>query len=426
MKKFITTASLAALSTVGLHAAGYAPGFASTDMSKPWSVALAVRGFYDDNIYTAPDSPAPGQPQKIDSFGYQISPSASVAFSTDQTQLGAKYAFGMDWYADVPDAPPGMPANDDTDLTHNFSMVLKHIFSPRYSVDVTDYFTISEDPSIFAQQGSVTVPYRTTGDNMVNRGRINFEAALTQTLGLTIGYGNTWVDYDQSGAFSYSALLDRMEHSFPIDLRYQLSQQTGVSLGYGYNMVRFSGDDLIGWTMNGTPLMSDSRDSDSHIIYGGIDHQFNPDLTAALKAGAQYSDSINIGYSAWNPYVDLSLAYRYADGCTFSLGFSQLFSTTDVLAANASTSLAWLAVNHAITKKLTGSLIGKAQYNKYNQGVYDDESDWFFLVGMNLSYAFNRHFSADLGYNLDLLQSDSAARWDYTRNRVYLGVTARY
>lgn len=420
MHKLITTASLAALGTVGLQAAGYAPGFASTDLSKPWSVALAVRGFYDDNFLTRPDG------QELDSWGYQINPSGTIAFSTDQTQLGAKYSFGLDWFADMPEG------NNDTELSHNFSLVLKHVFSPRYALDFTDYFTIAQDPEILAQQGGVTVPYRTKGDNMVNRARVNFEAGLTQLLTLTVGYGNTWVDYDESGPGSYSALLDRMEHAFPLDLRYQLSPQTGVSLGYQFSMVRFTGDDVAGIYFDPSALvlrtvMSEDRDSDSHIIYAGIDHRFNPDFSVGLKGGAQYSDSVNIDYTSWNPYIDLSLVYRYAEGSSLSVGFSQMFSQTDVLAANASTSLGWAAISQSITKKLTGTVLGKAQYNKYNEGNFDDTADWFYLVGINFAYAFTQHISAELSYNLDLLNSDDdGARWDYTRNRVYFGVTARY
>jgi hypothetical protein len=49
----------------------------------------------------------------------------------------------------------------------------------------------------------------------------------------------------------------------------------------------------------------------------------------------------------------------------------------------------------------------------------------FYLVGLNCQYRFNPHFSAELGYSYDLLDSDIPGR-GFDRNRVYAGVTATY
>ena len=46
-------------------------------------------------------------------------------------------------------------------------------------------------------------------------------------------------------------------------------------------------------------------------------------------------------------------------------------------------------------------------------------------VGLNLSYQINPHFSVDGGYNYDNVVTDIAG-YGYTRNRVYLGLTANY
>jgi hypothetical protein len=49
----------------------------------------------------------------------------------------------------------------------------------------------------------------------------------------------------------------------------------------------------------------------------------------------------------------------------------------------------------------------------------------FFLFGADLEYRFNEHFSTHAGYNYDRLDSDVGGR-SFTRNRVYIGVTASY
>ena len=42
-----------------------------------------------------------------------------------------------------------------------------------------------------------------------------------------------------------------------------------------------------------------------------------------------------------------------------------------------------------------------------------------------LTYTFTRHLSSELGYNFDWYTTPAPGQ-DYTRNRVYLGVTATY
>ena len=58
MKRTIATAGLAALGAFTVQAgssagaSAYAPGLEPVEKTKPWSIGLAVRGFYDDNYTT--------------------------------------------------------------------------------------------------------------------------------------------------------------------------------------------------------------------------------------------------------------------------------------------------------------------------------------------------------------------------------------
>jgi len=76
---------------------------------------------------------------------------------------------------------------------------------------------------------------------------------------------------------------------------------------------------------------------------------------------------------------------------------------------------------------LYGSLLGTYQHSSYNGGgaAFDGQADDFFLAGVNFEYRFNPHLSAHAGYNYDRLDSDLVGR-DFTRNRVYIGLTAAY
>jgi hypothetical protein len=71
------------------------------------------------------------------------------------------------------------------------------------------------------------------------------------------------------------------------------------------------------------------------------------------------------------------------------------------------------------------TVIGRVQYTTYNGGAADSLTTTDYGVGVNLSYQVNNHLSFDTGYNYDDVVSD-LANYSYTRNRVYLGVTATY
>src|SRR5204863_7432579 len=96
MKKFITTAGVAALGVAGVQGA-WAPGASSTETTKPWSVSATLRGFYDDNYTTRgkDDVDVNGHSLKRDSFGFEVSPAAALNIFRDQTSFGLSYVFDM-------------------------------------------------------------------------------------------------------------------------------------------------------------------------------------------------------------------------------------------------------------------------------------------------------------------------------------------
>ena len=102
-------------------------------------------------------------------------------------------------------------------------------------------------------------------------------------------------------------------------------------------------------------------------------------------------------------------------------------------------------VSHRIMRNLTGSLVAQYQTSEFNEGLYDGKSEDLFLVGINVEYRFNQHFSAEAGYNYDMLDSDikdtntgsgpggpivnpnfGNETRSYDRNRIYIGLRATY
>ena len=158
MKKIIASVGMVALGSTGLHAANYGD-LTPDETSKRWSVSAAVRGFYDDNYATRPSGP-----DKRDSFGFEISPSASLNYEPTATSfLGLKYIYTLSFYEDRP--------THKIDQTHDVRLNLDHRFNERNHINLTDQFVYSIEPTLLDQGGTVTAPLRSDAEGLHNRAR---------------------------------------------------------------------------------------------------------------------------------------------------------------------------------------------------------------------------------------------------------------
>lgn len=432
MKKIVASVGLVALGASSLQAASTS---LLTDPAKPWSISATLRGFYDDNINSAPDDlnlsdVQPGA--KRDSWGYEISPAAMLNWNPGQTTLSLGYVFGYKYFENK---PLGNTGHDDQ--THSFNLALDHAFNPQWNLNVSDSFVIGQEPDILRAGNSFATFQRVSGDNMRNYGRIVLNGQITPLFGIETGYGNAWYDYDDTGgnqfAPSVGGVLNRIEHTPYIDTRWQLKPETVGVIGYQYRAIEYTADEVIGQEGNGDIVHSDIRDTTSHAIYAGADHTFRPDLTGSLRAGArftQYENDPGMDDSV-NPYVQASLRWAYVPDSYLEIGGSYDLSATDVLGVNANgvtadakTGVAYANLRHRLLPSLYGTLTAQYQNSTLHGGAFDGDEENFYLFGLNLEYRFNRYFSAHAGYNYDNLDSDVGRSFD--RNRVYLGVTASY
>jgi hypothetical protein len=428
MKKAIASAGLLALGAVAAQTAS--AQMTQGQQDKNWSVSAALRGFYDDNIYTTPLSPT-------SSFGFEVKPGAEVHLNLDQTTLKASYLYGIRYYGERPD--------NKYDQSHDFNFFLNHDFSKRFSVDVSDDFTISQEPEV----GLVSFPFRSNGNNLRNTGAINFHAQFTRLIGAVVGYANTLYDYEEQagdgtvppGQPSRSALLDRMEHLVKFDSTWKLSDQTTGIIGYTFGAIEYTSSETIS-----TPTIifipSSSRNNHSHFLYVGAEQQLTSTLTASWRAGAEYREYYNSPANSpqndLSPYVNASVTWAYRGDGSLTGGFEYNHNQTDqafnladptagitmdqqsaVLFATVVQKLTWLTPNLTCT----GSI--QFQNSQFNGGPSDGEVDNIVFLGLNLNYAINHYLSAEFGYNYDVLSSPITFR-GYDRNRVYVGLTATY
>lgn len=417
MKKIIASASLVTLGVASLNAA-YAPGLSSVQTSKPWNVSASLRGFYDDNYTTRPAGSAE------ETFGFEVKPSVGYNMIFDQTTIGLGYTYGLKYYEE----------SDEVDHSHELMAKLSHAFSEQVKLDVSDTFSITQEPQI--DDAITTQVLRSEGDNLRNIARIALTTELTDLVGLDVSYGNNYYDYEQEasdlvsvlnplGAGSYSALLDRTEHYFQIDPRWKVSPTTDFLVGYRYGITDYNSDDPIDFAGNPGSI----RDNNSHYGYVGVNHNFNNSLTGSLRAGVQYVD-YDTGESETSPYVDATLTYQYLPGSTMQLNVRHAHAATDALAQDQQATSAMISVTHKITSVITGTVYAKYQHSEFvggtiNVGI-DGDSEDFYSLGAMLAYKLNEFASLEAGYTYDNLESDDIAGRGYERNRVYAGVRASF
>ncbi len=462
MRKFFASVGLIAAGTASLQAA-YAPDWSSTSASM-WSLSGTLRGFYDDNYNTVSSGPS-----KRGSFAFEVSPSFSLNVPLQQTELGLRYTYGLYYYQDRKTL-----GENPVDQTHQFDLWVDHAFSERWQARVQDSFVVGQEPELIDPNTSLTT--RTEGNNISNTGSLTLNTVWTRLFSTVLGYQNTIYDYENSGGTatppvpsvypyfffpgsvgspglvvtSLAGLLNRIEQSVWLNLQWQVRPETMVLVGGNFGLVNYTGNEPVAYFSPfpydpNTSILyhSSDRNSRSYTGYLGFQHAFLPNLSVNAQGGFQYSETYNDPLSSPSlaPYAVMSATYTYAPGSYAQIGFTESQSATDEITPDAQgritqsqeSSTVYASINHKLTPKLLGSVIGRWQHSVYNGGFYNNQASDYYSLGVNLSYSFNQHLSVDAGYNFDDVVSQIPGNIvsqisgnGYTRNRIYLGVTAAY
>jgi len=428
MKRICASLGLAAIGVASIqHAQGQ-----SADPAKSWSVSASLRGFYDDNVNSS-------STDKLKSFGFDVSPSLSFVLPLEETSIAGSYTYDYMWYEKVINGSAG-----HDDQTHTLAAQLRHTFSERLLMSVQDSFVIGQEPDLLRVENSAQGTFqRIPGDNIRNYGSIVFNAQITRPFGIEAGYANALYKYADDSPFGRAARLDSIGQTAHIDGRWTIQPNTVGIVGYQFSLVDYTADLPVGYVLFSSPpylrvLPSSSRNSLSHYGYVGLEHTFRPDLMGSIKGGVRYSDYYNSPdqETSLSPYFQGSLRWNYAKESFLNVGVSYDLSATDQysyslnsqsITVGANSAVAYASLTHRILPSLFGSVIGSYQNSTFVGGAYDQLAQRFYSCGANLEYRFNRHVSANVGYNYDKLDSDSGLAYgSFERNRYYVGATVIY
>src|SRR5579862_1400255 len=123
MKKIVASVGLVAMGAASVQAQ-YAPNLTPAEIAKPWSLSASLRGFYDDNFLTQPASyPIGGglYGHPVSSYGTEISPSASMNHSTEDTLISASYLYDLKYHVE----------RHYTEQSHQLNARFEHQFSEK-------------------------------------------------------------------------------------------------------------------------------------------------------------------------------------------------------------------------------------------------------------------------------------------------------
>ena len=431
MKKILASAGLTVLGAASLHAQD--SSLSGPDKSKFWNVGLAVNGFYDDNYNAAPKGQAEG------SWGVEVIPSVGANLLLDQTTIGLNVAYGMRWYEDRPE--------NNVDQQVIADLGIDHSFSERLNLSVANRFAYSDEPEVL-DTGIVTTPTLQRSDQSAlhNLGSIALAYDFSPKYGIEVSYSNGWYDYDQEGPGSLSALMNRLDNKAAVNFRWFAAPPTTVLIGYQYQWVDYTGDDSL---VSAGPFIDPNiRNYTSNLIYVGVDHNFTSEISTSVRLGAQMTDYgnlqdavvgglqpyANIDDNSITPYADASLSWVYNPGSYVKGGVRSTLNSTDVAYVssiypimNQQSVAAYATWNHRLSPRWTTTVTGLYQASEYQgeDSPVDGDVDNLGLVGININYMINTFLSANAGYNWDRLDSDIPNR-SYTRNRGYVGLSAKY
>lgn len=421
MKNIFTTAGVAALAVAGFQATCSAQSV-TVDDAKWWQVSASLRGFYDDNYTIAP------KPFDRESFGFEVRPGFDVGDKGEQHLVKFSAIYSGRWFEDRDDDP--WDHGVMTDLTGEYQ------FSENHVLRFVDNFSWTSEPTLL-DRGTVMTLLRADGTNLRNLGDLSYTGQFLPLFGMTFGYLNTFYDFEQDGAGSYSALLDRMEHLAKAETRWTISPSLAGIVGYWHEWVGFTGDQTIG--APGSTIMSDSRDSESHFFIGGADYTVSPHCFISVRGGGQNVTYVNVPGEPdqWNPFGDVSSTFEYLEGSFFRVGarygrnrtdFPGQYGTItayDQVTYDQETATGYGMVSHKLTEKLTARGTAQLQYGTFQGGGLDEQAECIYILGATLVYDLSQYLALEGGYNYDRVDSDDPNR-SYGRNRVFLGVRGQF
>lgn len=358
------------------------------------SVGNRLRLEYDDNVYE-------DKTDKQDSFKIIEEIELGATFNFEPTFITLRYRPSFTYWTDR--------EPDDTDLHHDFDLVINHTVSPRLSMGLKNTFRDAEVTEEISRGTTV----REEGDYIYNVTDANVDYRLLPRTYMLVGGRYTTLQYDED------AVADTEDYdiwSAGLTLRQNITELTRLMADYRFESTDYKNED--------------DRGSESDYIGLGIEHVLGASFVGVVRGGYQNKDFNSESIEdADEPYFDATLTYILSPRTRFSAGGGFSMFEADVYPfASQDRTVFFASVAHDLTARISTYISGSYQLSEYDPSqklstieVPDSFSgDEEVLQGsVRLAYQLNARNSLELNYQYVDLTSD--LREDYDRNRVSLG-----
>lgn len=364
----------------------------------PFRISISARGGYDDNVSTS-------KTDKQASWFTNAGATLTYDFGSPRTQLSLNTTWGFTYYFDQ---PTNGQSNNGLEPNLNLALSLTHKATPRLTLSAKAYATYQTEPDFSLSLGV----NRRSGNFFYTQDKLSATYLWTPRFSTATSYTFSTIQYDDSAV---GAFEDRVENTIGNEFRFLIWPTTTLVGEYRFQLVTY---DTI------------ARDSMTNFILGGIDHKFNPRLSASFRGGGEFRSYQDAGTNG-SPYFESSLTY--ALGRDTSVSWTNRYGIEEsdtLLSPSRKTFRTGLQLNRNFTPRITGLFAAYYQNDDYDglntplavSAPFTEES---FDVAISLRYGVTRYLGIEAGYNHTEVWSDVPLR-EYSRNRVWGGLSLSF
>jgi Putative beta-barrel porin 2 len=373
----------------------YAP-IPEQEQGKDLSLSLLGGISYNSNIFGSPTD-------DVGSLDFLVSPKIVFNSSlTDQTFFSGTFQPSLDYFPNRPGKKALYSQLVDARIAHSYSKTSV--------LDVSDAFSYNQNPEAILNGLPINTD-QTLESNQVD-GRYTFSPV--EKLGLVLKARTVYYDYTNPVVGDE---LNRFENLYGMEFDYTVLPELKAAGEYRHLDVDYQND-------------PDNNNKHSDFLMAGFDYSAGPQLTASMRAGAEYRHFEGGISDETSPYAEASLKYDYAKGSYVSVGYSYSIEETSDPAhyVDENVNRIFGNIQHAFSALIVGSasvdyepasLNGRPALNG-NPAVADIDEDTTH-AGVALTYLPARNWRVVASYDYDFVDSGVSSR-GLDRSRV--GVSA--
>jgi putative salt-induced outer membrane protein YdiY len=357
--------------------------------SVPFQITAGVDIGYDDNVITG----GGGGSGEASLFARE-NLILSYNRSTDRTEVRL---VGVGRFAQFFDV-----GTDDKD--GNVSLSLTHNISTRLSLYASAYAAYQTEPDFASNVGLENV----RADHFHTKDTFSVSYHWLPRFVTVTSYTFSLVKYAESTA--ETSQQDRFQSTLAERLQFSLTSRTNLIGEYRFEIVDYD---------------TAPRDSTTHFVLAGIDHNLTEHLSVSLLGGESFRSFKDAGDTI-NPYVEGTLAYESSN---HSLDWTTSYRVEQPSAQQAltrTTIRTGVRLTYDLTSRI-GSTVGVNYHHDENEGAAGTSvgSQDSFRASVGLRYMINKHFALHVDYEHSMVTSLGSTP-GYSRNRYFAGLTYTY